>query len=277
MKTRRFAAAATVVLFCVAGCRRAPVDLGACSTFTADPGKRIAACTVVLKNPRLNDTDLTSATIARARAYATLRQFDRARADLEDLIAKQPRNAVAYDMLGEMELASAQLEAARADFEHELEIDPASDAAYTGLGKALEAKGDMNGAQENFSRAIAMQPKNASALSARCWLRAIIGRELDGALSDCDSALLNRAADPDTLSHRAFVQFRRRRFAEAIGDADSAIVTDRSNAASWYIRGLSKLATGDTAGADNDLANARKREPKIAERFASYGIPMPLR
>jgi len=61
--------------------------------------------------------------------------------------------------------------------------------AYISRGSAWRDKGDVDRAIADYSEAIRLDPKNAAYLNERCWARAIAGRELPLAVTDCTEAL----------------------------------------------------------------------------------------
>ena len=62
------------------------------------------------------------------------------------------------------------------------------------------------------------------------------------------------------------------KFAAAIADENSALNANGKDADASYIRGLSKLKTGDAIGGNADIAAAKAINPKIAEAYAGYGM-----
>ncbi len=144
---------------------------------------------------------------------------------------------------------------------------------------ALRARGYAYYKTDNFERAlvdnseaIRLDPMNAYALNGRCWVRAIMGRELHLALDDCNESLRIRPNDADTLDSRAFTCLKLGQINHAIADYDAALSLDRNLPDSYYGRGVAKLKKGDSHGGNTDIAAAKVIEPAIAERFAKYGI-----
>jgi tetratricopeptide (TPR) repeat protein len=110
------------------------------------------------------------------------------------------------------------------------------------------------------------------ALNARCWLRAITGRDLDRGLADCDRSLRIRANVADTLDSRGLVQLRLGALDRAIADFDAAIRVRPKTPTSLYGRGLAKQRKGDATGGKADLAAALAMEPKVAGWFRNFGV-----
>ena len=62
----------------------------------------------------------------------------------------------------------------------------------------MEMKMDYEHAIADFSESIKLDPRNAEVFNARCWARAIAGRDLQQALADCGESLRLRPNDANT-------------------------------------------------------------------------------
>lgn len=168
---------------------------------------------------------------------------------------------------------SGDLDAAIRDFENVLALDPDSGVAYMNRATALEKKGEYVASQRDYDKAVQLIPDNWVAWDGRCWLRAIVGEDLDGALADCEHALQMRPNAANTLNTRGFVLFRQRKFADAVASYDASIELAPAVASSYYIRGLARRALGEDA--KEDFAKAMEIEPGVQQRYAGYGIAAP--
>ncbi|MCE3288907.1 MAG: Tetratricopeptide 2 repeat protein [Caulobacter sp.] len=65
------------------------------------------------------------------------------------------------------------------------------------------------------------------------------------------------------------------RWSDAIADYNKAASIRPDSAESLFGRALAKAGAGDKAGADADIAEARKLDPGIDEEFAGYGLKAP--
>ncbi|HEX3499368.1 MAG TPA: hypothetical protein VHT04_08580, partial [Stellaceae bacterium] len=92
-------------------------------------------------------------------------------------------------------------------------------------------------------------------------------------LADCDQSLRLRAGDAATLDSRAFVHLMMRNPDLALADYNTAMTSDPKLAHSLYGRGIAKRMKGDQAGANADLAEAKRIDPEIAAKYAKYGVP----
>jgi outer membrane protein OmpA-like peptidoglycan-associated protein len=93
--------------------------------------------------------------------------------------------------------------------------------------------------------ALRLHPMDAEALNNRCWALAMVGY-FQTALKDCNEALQRWPSYADALDSRGFVKL-------------------------LYGRGIAKKQTGDTAGGDKDIAEAKAIDPAIAAEFDRHG------
>lgn len=149
--------------------------------------------------------------------------------------------------------------------------DPDWAHAHAARALAFEGLGKWTDAVAAYDQAITRAPENPTWHDARCWARAMAG-DYAGGKADCDRAFV---LDPDSwnsYNSRAYIHYRLGNHAGAVADDDKAIEHLPAMASSWYIRGLAKRAMGDAKGADADIAKALQLDPKVAERYAGYGV-----
>jgi tetratricopeptide (TPR) repeat protein len=111
-----------------------------------------------------------------------------------------------------------------------------------------------------------------AALSSRCWARAMLGIELDKALSDCNAALGAEAKNAAYLASRGWVHLRLGRYAMAVADFDRALELRPGLAWTLFGRGLAKIRLGAEALGEADLDAARKAQPDIDLAVARAGM-----
>ncbi|MEO8927064.1 MAG: hypothetical protein ABI306_07855 [Caulobacteraceae bacterium] len=110
------------------------------------------------------------------------------------------------------------------------------------------------------------------ALNGRCWARALMGRDLDKALADCNAALKMDAKSPTALDSRGLVRLRLGDLDKSIADYDVALTLRPGSAWSLYGRGLAELAKGMKAQGDADIAAAVALDPHVADELAKHGV-----
>ena len=114
--------------------------------------------------------------------------------------------------------------------------------------------------------------KLARALNARCWARALEGRELDRALADCNAALGRDPRNADIRDSRGLVRLRLGDLDKSILDYDEALKIHPKSAWSLYGRGLAELRKGEKAAGETDIAAATALSPHLPEEAKTHGI-----
>ena len=180
--------------------------------------------------------------------------------------------AVAHNDRGIAYATKGDLDRAIADFNEAIRLDPKDAIVYRNRGKAYDAKGDHDRAIADLDQAIRIDPKFADAYNTRCWVRAVIGRDLAQALADCNESLRLRPDDANVINSRGLVQFKLGAFDRAIADYGAAIAGNAKSAGSFYGRGVAKLRSGDLAGGDADIAAAKAIRADIGTVYAGYGV-----
>ena len=248
----------------------------------------------------------------RGEAFAARRDFARALPDLDRAVTLAPDNADYVYQRGMARWASGQVFLAMADIEQALKLRPddtatlmaraelrlvgrdtigadhdldeiaktAASASDVRLGLAglYDRTGRMEDAVAQYSLWIAAHPDDSrrpQALNGRCWARALVNRDLDKALGDCNGALRANPKNASFLDSRGLVFLRLGQFDRAIADYDASLAIQPKMVWSLYGRGLAKLKSGGAAGGKADVAAAIAINPKIAERAAKYGITPP--
>ncbi len=191
-----------------------------------------------------------------------------------------------------------QTEGENAERAHEPE--PASDQSadkYFTLGEAYAAEGEFEQAVEAYSRALQLNPRDPEALVNRAQMHLSLG-QFSKAIDDCSKSL---KYDPDGLPARCFRAHSYiwlRRYAEALKDVDEAsnrktqcrsvlprglayfgLAQNRKAIAAlnkawrfaptwadiFLVRSRAYRALAKTRYADADLAEAIRRDPRLAD------------
>lgn len=242
----------------------ASVARGEIPAAIADYGQAIAA-------------DPNNAEYRLHRAVALARSGDPRQAivDLDEAVRLRPGFADALMLRATIRIRNGNIDGARADFaaaeasapdRYELQLQEA--AAYTSTSRYPLALDLLN-------RWIAAHPQDQrryDALGERCLVRGMLGKDLDAALSDCDTAHFNLSGNSQVLCNRGIVQLRRKEYAKAISDLSDAIKLQPRFAVALYARGLAENAKGDRAGGDADLKAALAIAPRVANMFRGIDL-----
>jgi tetratricopeptide (TPR) repeat protein len=243
---------------------------------SSDTKARIAACKTAISTGVLGEAEISEAYRHRASAYSRLEDYRSALADLDALIARQPNNAKALAERGNVHEHLRDHDLAIADLERSIRLDGGTYYAFGNLGDAYRAKRDFDRAEVSYGHAIDRGKGFTGPWAFRCFTRAIIGKDLDAALADCNEAMKLTSKEPGSLPHvlryRCFAQYRMKHYREAVQDCDAAATQGATYPGVFYVRGLAKRALGDVSASD-DIERARKIDPKVAETYAGYGVP----
>ncbi len=212
----------------------------------------------------------------RAAAYAGNRQPFLAMADLDAALKLRPddvptlmRRAVAR--LGGRDRAGALADLMAVDAAASREAD-----VRLALGELYSRLGDLPRAIAQFDLWMAVHrddSKQAAALNARCWARALLGTDLELAEKDCAAAHRLEPGNLAILDSRGLVRLRRGDLAGAVADYDLVLAKQKMPWA-LYGRGVAKARMG-RADAEADLAAARMAAPRLAVFARAHGIMAP--
>ncbi|MCW3848692.1 DUF3857 domain-containing protein [Sphingomonas sp. LB-2] len=119
--------------------------------------------------------------------------------------------------------------------------------------------------------ALTTDPRDPWLLNNRCWIKATMKIDLEGALKDCTLGIELADNPANIVDSRAMVYYRMGRIDEALAELDAALKQDPNQAASLFMRGVIRRERGDKRG-DADLAAARLISPRIDREYAHYGI-----
>ncbi len=245
----------------------------------------------------------------RGAVFASNHRFAEALADFDKAIAMAPKEGRYLYQRAMIDLDNGDREAALADLDHAVALSPGdADARLTRASLRLR-NDDKTGANEDIKAADALlaptsdkrlalatlydgagtpeasipnfdlwlksHPEDSSrpvAFNGRCWARALLNRELDKALSDCNAALKAQPKNGSFLDSRALVRLRRGELPQALADYDAVIQDDPQEAWSIYMRGIVQAKMGNAAKAKADRDTALSINPKVGDRARKFGL-----
>ena len=250
---------------------------------TADDFSRRAAASTSRRDFKAAVADLSEAVkldpqegkhlVARAQARLASGDGVLAMADLDQALKLKAEDHDALLTRGMMFLRLGDEERAAADFAAAERADARVETLVR-IGGVYQATDRHEGAVRYYDRWIAANPKHpnlAMVQNNRCWSRAILGRELDLALADCNAAVrAQRIAD--FYDSRGLVYFRRGELDAAMKDYDTALGLQPKLAPSLYGRDVVRIRQGRRAEGEADLKAAVALEPKIDELAKKLGL-----
>lgn len=214
----------------------------------------------------------------RSLAHIGNRQPLLAMSDLDAVLRLKADDVDALLMRAEMRAISRDEAGARADLAAAASATPANGDLRLKIANAYAGVGAYDAAIAQLDLWIAAHKDDArqgEALNARCWARAVLGRELDKALADCNGALSHMSGAPAVLDSRGLVHLRLGQWDKAIADYDATLAQRANNAWALYGRGVARQRKGLKADGDADIAAALKLRPKLGDTIKKYGIDVP--
>ena len=183
----------------------------------------------------------------------------------DDLVNDYNVRGGAYALKGRADLAIV-------DYTQAINIGPQRANSYLRRAEAFLYTKNYARAVADLDRVIELNPKNDAALATRCWARALLGKNLEGALSDCNDASRLRPNNRFVPINRGLVELKLGKFSEAASDYDSALQINPKSAEALYGRGIAKLRAGDVTAGNTDIVAAQAMQANVAEVYAEYGI-----
>jgi tetratricopeptide (TPR) repeat protein len=243
--------------------------------------------------------------INQGRMLVSGRVYDLAIASFNTALKLDPKSAAAYANRGMAYFGKGSLDQASADFERSLQLNSTEITALKGRGYLAARKGDNATAitilthvldiepddtQVRASRAsiladdhqydfalkevdalIGKAPDDPWWLNNRCYYRAMSGKDLNDALTDCNASLKLKDL-PATHDSRGLVNLRLGKFDDAVADYDWALSREPKMASSLFGRGIAKIRRGATSEGQADIVAALAIDPKVQKEFAGYGV-----
>lgn len=230
----------------------------------------IIVCSRVIGSGQLEGHDLAHAHYARAQAHMRDRSAELALSDIERAVEIEPDDVFWLVARAVINGSSGKLDRALEDLQKADQMKPNDPLVLGNLAIAMETV-DPEQALAFADRAIVLDP-DARALGQRCWMRAILQRDLELAIADCDRALALEYEPGNTLNSRGLVYFRLGQSEKSISDYNRSEALLPGMASTHYVRGLAKRQLGDLAGSEADIAKGIELEPGIVQRFSGYGV-----
>ena len=278
--------------------------------FGVEPKRAVDSYGAVIDLTDTSGEPADAAAFARRGAVrASAHKYDEAIADFDHALALSPADARILFQRAVAHLANRQPLLGAADLDRAIDLaptdpdprlaraalrlqarDPAGartdlQAADGALGASAEARlrlaamydaaDDYAAALHSYDAWLASHPEDhsrATAFNGRCWARAMLGQDLDKALSDCDAALHLRPGEPAFMNSRALVRLRRGDLDKALADYSLVLTVQPRNAWSLYARGVVERRLGNTAAADADRAAAIAINPRVEERARHFKL-----
>jgi tetratricopeptide (TPR) repeat protein len=257
---------------CLASTAVAADDSALCVRGSGDDA--IAACTRAIKSGRFDRRNLAMIYSNRGLQWERKQDYDKAIKDHDEAIRLDPNYAAGFMHRGNTYARRGDFDRALADHSEGIRLTPKDADAFYNRGYTYSRKGDHERAIVDYSTGLELDASNSRLWGQRCWSRAVIGKQLQEAVEDCNKAQSLAPKIPQILGYRGFIHLKLGQFDKALADYDAAfaLTTAPDNAEWLYGRGVAKARNGDTRGGNADIDRAKSIKADIAEDFAKYGF-----
>lgn len=305
---RRLVWAGLIAATALAACAKPdPLEVSrrACADDERPAAERVTACSTLMESGEVEDTERIEAQAHRGAAHRAAGDVTPALRDFEAVLRVDTENAVALEGRAAILLASGQLDAAeqlvtqlietgeadasaqfmraeiaqsRGDYAAALEGYDAAIAndqrmaiAFARRGRAKQRMNDIDGALSDFDSALRLDSSLVDARAGRCWLSLGLGRDLERARTDAETAT---AADPRHVEAqlcRGVLQLRSEEWTQARASFQAALEVAPGNPTALFGRGVARRRGGDNDGRE-DMNQARDFDRHIGEAFDDWGV-----
>ncbi len=187
-----------------------------------------------------------------------------------DELKRQP-TANAYATRGRIWAALHEYDKALADYDEAIRRDPKQTWAYADRAIARFAKREYDQSVSDLTEAIRLDPKFATAYVRRAYSwRA--KDQLDKALADCDEALRINPSFAAAHVAKSAIWCSQRKYGLALGECNEAIRLDPNFAMVYAARAYAWQLKLDYGKAISDYDAAIRLDPKIAKWFVARGM-----
>jgi tetratricopeptide (TPR) repeat protein len=200
--------------------------------------------------------------------------LDGAYSDLKMALKLSPQDALWHLQSAEVEMKRNNVDSAMLHFGDAAASAPQSAFVYMRRASANVKLARYEAAEADVKAAIKTgNIKPGQAHGMLCLYGAREGHP-EATVGHCDTAIALEPKVPDNYCARGFIRLGQGQADAARTDFEQALKLKSTMAEALYGRGLIKRKLGDTAGAEADLAAARKAKPDV-ENEAMVGLANP--
>lgn len=211
--------------------------------------------------------------LRRSFQYLALGDKAKALADGEAALERDPSSAGAIERVATIKAETGDLAGGLAMVQERIDANGKDKNGFiVAKAEILADSGDTDAAVAVLDEALTKSPGSPALLNTRCWIRGTRNIALEAAIKDCTKAIELSDDASSVLDSRAMAYFRMGRMEDALADLNAALKVDPEQAASLYLRGIIRRATGAAKLGDLDIAGAKLMWPPIEAKYRRYGI-----
>ncbi len=194
-------------------------------------------------------------------------ELEKAARQCEDVLARDPKNLGALQVLAAVRMAEGKAEEAVTLIKRAIEAAPQAPGSHNNLGAMLLKQGRRDEALQSFDRAVALKPDFAEALNGRGNALRELGRA-EEAVASYDKAIAARPGYVNALANRGDALGDLKRHAESLACYDKVLAAAPDYAEAHCCRGNALYALNRLGEAVVAFERALKLKPDHAGALA---------
>ncbi len=204
--------------------------IGCISAAAADDGEAcvrgsgssaIEACTRAVNSGRYDRRNLALIYSNRGNQRERVGEYEKAFADHDQAIRTDPTYAAGFMHRGNAYARRGELDRALADHSEAIRLAPKDADAFYNRGFTYKHKGEHERAVADYTTGIELDASQSRLWGQRCWSRAVVGKQLQEALDDCNKAGSLSPKIPQIFAYRGLVHLKLGQFDQALADYDA--------------------------------------------------------
>jgi tetratricopeptide (TPR) repeat protein/S1-C subfamily serine protease len=207
---------------------------------------------------------------ARATVYQKLKQYDKALADLNKVIALQPDDAQSYYNRGVLYRDLKEYDKALADLNKVIALQPDDTESYYNRATFYRDLKEYDKALSDFNKIIALKPNDINGYSYRGNFYHNL-KEYDKALSDFNKRIALKTNSQYGYQERGQLYYSVKQYNKALVDYGKAIALDPNNQVFYFERGNLYYGTEQYDKALFDYSKAITLMPNFALAYINRG------
>jgi tetratricopeptide (TPR) repeat protein len=189
-----------------------------------------------------------------------------ARAELQELAAKNPTSVELQMRLGDVQNRLGDKAAAIQNFANAHKLKPHDLHAALGLAITLDSSGKTDQARGAYEDVLRIDPENTQALNNLAYIKADEGVDLDLALGYAQRALRHAPNDPGIADTLGLIYIRKKLTGQAVQVLQDLVNREPSNPSFHMHLGMALFDAGEKQQAKKELEAALRHKPSPTEQ-----------
>ena len=225
-----------------------------------------AAAVKLLEQELAQHPDRDAYRLALSEVQLQMGKFQEARAQLEQLVRRNPGFTDAVIRLGTVESKLGDKAAALENFHKAHQMQPSNTTAALGYAMLLEEAGQTEQARTAYEDLLKVDRENPTALNNLAYLKAEQGVDLDQALGYAQRALQRSPTDPNISDTLGLIYIRKKLTSQAVQVLRDLVARVPDNPSFHLHLGMALYDAGEKQLAKKELEKALQHKPSAAEQ-----------